>query len=184
LFGEIGLWEKMGSFLGISVFCSYISGNKFKIKGGVEMTTRQNVNKIVLSGIMATVLMVSMCKGESTSIVNDAKDYNERGAVCYALGKTDLAISDFNKAIEINPNFIEAYSNRGTVYGKLGKTDLAIFDFNKAIKINPNYANAYSNRGIVYAMLGDIQKAKQDAIKASQLGDSGLMNLMKQKGDW
>jgi tetratricopeptide (TPR) repeat protein len=112
--------------------------------------------------------------------------YYNRGTVYgKELEKYELAISDYSKAIEIDPNYADAYSNRGTVYGKeLGKYELAISDYSKAIEIDPNLASAYSNRGVAYALSGNLKKAKEDAIRASQLGDSKLMKFMKQNGLW
>ena len=48
------------------------------------------------------------------------------------LKKYDLAIDDFNKAIERNPNFALAYNNRGIAYKALGKDAEAEKDFAKA----------------------------------------------------
>ena len=62
----------------------------------------------------------------------------------------DKAISDYTKAIEINPRFAEAYYNRGLAYGKKGQYDKAISDYTKAIEINPRFAEAYNNRGDAY----------------------------------
>ena len=42
-----------------------------------------------------------------------ATSYNERGITYGKIGQYDQTISDFNKAIEINPRFAEAYNNRG-----------------------------------------------------------------------
>ena len=43
-----------------------------------------------------------------------------------------MALADFNRAIEIDPNNAEDYGNRGLFYRHLGKNDLAIADLRKA----------------------------------------------------
>ena len=48
----------------------------------------------------------------------------------------DKAISNFTKAIEINPS-AEAYYRRGDTYVGKGHVDKAISEFNKAIEVNP-----------------------------------------------
>ena len=48
-----------------------------------------------------------------------------------------MAIADYSKAIELNPDFA-AYNNRGNVYNRQGKYTQAISDFNKAIDSNLN----------------------------------------------
>ncbi len=69
-------------------------------------------------------------------------------------GQYDRAISDFNKAIEINPRYADAYYNRGVAYGEKGEYDKAIADYTKAIEIIPKYAWAYNNRGNAYSGKG------------------------------
>ena len=82
----------------------------------------------------------------------------------------DRAISDFNKAIEIDPKHAMAYSNRGNAYGEKGQYDRAISDYTKAIEINPRFAAAYYNRGLAYHKKGEYDKAWEDVYKAQSLG--------------
>ncbi len=42
--------------------------------------------------------------------------YNNRGMALMCKGQSDQAISDFNKAIQINPMLALAYGNRGRAY--------------------------------------------------------------------
>jgi superkiller protein 3 len=53
-------------------------------------------------------------------------------------GKLDGAITMFQKAIQIKPDFSVAYSNLGLAYAKQGNIDQAIIIFQNALKINPN----------------------------------------------
>ncbi|MFN7247200.1 MAG: trypsin-like peptidase domain-containing protein, partial [Microcystis sp.] len=73
--------------------------------------------------------------------------YSNLGVIYSNQQKYELALSDYNKAIDINPNYAEAYYNRGILYKNLQKYDLALSDYSKAIDINPNDALAYNNRG-------------------------------------
>ena len=81
------------------------------------------------------------------------------------------AISDYNKSIEINPEYSIAYNNRGFVKFKIKDYYGAISDYNKAIEINPVYALAYTNRSESKENIGDMKGACADAKKAFSLGD-------------
>jgi tetratricopeptide (TPR) repeat protein len=82
----------------------------------------------------------------------------------------DQAISDFNKAIEIDPRLAHAYNNRGWAYMKKWRYDQAISDFDKTIEIDPKFVEAYYYRAIVYFLVEEYEKSLVDAIKAQQLG--------------
>ena len=56
----------------------------------------------------------------------------------YDLRQYELAIKDYDKAIEINPKYVEAYNNRGTAKCLLGQFESAIKDYNSSLALNPN----------------------------------------------
>ena len=76
------------------------------------------------------------------------------------------AITDYTKAIQLNPNDADAYYNRGNIHCVLKEYSKAIADFTKAIKKNKNFAVAYNNRGCIYSRLNKFSKAISDATKA------------------
>ena len=92
-----------------------------------------------------------------------------------SINKYTRAITNFNKAIELNPNFAEAYVSRGNAYGNQGELSLTILDYNKAIKLNSNYVQAYSNRGHAYLLNDEICLAIVDFDKVIGFyaGDAG-----------
>jgi tetratricopeptide (TPR) repeat protein len=95
----------------------------------------------------------------------------------------DKAISDYSKAIEINPKSALTYNNRGNVYAAKGQYDKAISDYNKAIEINPSDAGAYNNRAIAYSDKGQYDKAWDDVHKAESLGykvHPGFLRALRQ----
>ncbi|MBM3150059.1 MAG: tetratricopeptide repeat protein, partial [Chloroflexi bacterium] len=71
-------------------------------------------------------------------------------------GKLDLAISDFNKAIELRPNYALAYFNRGITLQLKGDTMAAIADYNKAIQLSDNVALIEAAR----QRISDIQRKR------------------------
>ncbi|MCA2725390.1 MAG: tetratricopeptide repeat protein, partial [Microcystis sp. M048S1] len=95
--------------------------------------------------------------------------YYNRGNLYYYQQKYDLALSDYDKAIELNPNYAYAYYNRGNLYKNLQKYELALADYDKAIELNPNYAKAYYNRGVLYYDQKKYELALADWNKAIEL---------------
>ena len=109
---------------------------------------------------------------------------NASGYFYRAYAKGDLkdyqgAIADYNKAIEINPQYAFAYTNRGNSKSGLKDYQGAIADFSKAIEINPEYANAYVNRGVVRERASDLEGACDDWRKAGDLGDERSAEWVK-----
>ncbi len=107
------------------------------------------------------------------------QDYNALGLAAYDEGNYDKAIEYFTKAIEQDPENVDAYYNQGACYttenvffhhyDKLpGQTYIeagledeeeafrnAIADFNKALEIDPNYALAHFGKGNAYYLYVD-----------------------------
>ncbi len=57
----------------------------------------------------------------STAIPDNHLVYNNRGLFLQQQGKSQEAMNDFNKAIELDKNFATAYTNRGYTIQGLGK---------------------------------------------------------------
>jgi len=110
---------------------------------------------IILPIVLFFLLSCASTQKEKTELRN-AEFYFNRGVTSYKKGQLDQAISDYTKALEINPKYAEAYYNRGNVYSDKGQYDQAISDFTKALEINPKYAEAHYNRGIAYVKKGQL----------------------------
>ena len=94
--------------------------------------------------------------------------YN-RGNAYLKTNRYDLAITDFDLALRIDPASPYALANRGTAYARRGEFAKAIADFDQAIALNPNHALIYSNRGSAYAKLGKYEAAVADFDQALRL---------------
>jgi len=65
-----------------------------------------------------------------------------------------MELNEWDKAIEINPDYIDAYRYRGDRYLVKGQYDKAISDYNNVIRLNPEDAEYYSSRGSAYYIKG------------------------------
>ena len=99
----------------------------------------------------------------------DAKNFLKIGVCYYNKKNIDEAINNYDKAIELNPNYTEAYFNKGICLSNQQKKEEAIEVFNKAIEIAINDAELYLNRGYCYFSLKNFRKAIKDFNKAIQL---------------
>jgi tetratricopeptide (TPR) repeat protein len=95
------------------------------------------------------VLMILINFGCATNPGDRSKNYMAMGYEYYKKGQYDKAIVWYNRALEFNPQNLEAYVNRGNSYATKGQYNLAIADYNKAIEINPNYSIAHHARQYV-----------------------------------
>ena len=79
------------------------------------------------------------------------------------------AIKQYEKAIEINSNFLDAHCNLGALYQQQKDYDKAITHYNKAITIDPNDCFAYHNLASTYQILRDFDKALQYAYRTFEI---------------
>lgn len=94
--------------------------------------------------------------------------YNQ-GRTKHDLGQYAAAITYYNTAIRLKPDFSLAYNNRGLAKYHLGQYTAAITDYDKAIQLEPNFAGAYSNRGLAKYYLGQYDAATIDCDTAIHL---------------
>ena len=92
-----------------------------------------------------------------------------RGLSAADKGDFDKAIQNYDKAIELKPDFFGAYNNRGVAYGEKHDFDKAIKDFTTAIELKPDFFGAYNNRGVAYGEKHDFDKAIQNYDKAIEI---------------
>lgn len=98
-----------------------------------------------------------------------ASMHNTVGRANREAGDLDRALADFNRAIEIDPNFASAYSNRGLAKKNKGDLDGAMADFDKAIELDSTLAAAYGGRAQIKRLKSDPKGALVDFNKAIEL---------------
>ncbi len=76
-----------------------------------------------------------------------AEAINDRGSMCAQQGKFAEAIDNYQRAIQIKPDFALGYINLGTLLQKEGRIDDAIAQFNKALELKPDSIEAYAKLG-------------------------------------
>jgi tetratricopeptide (TPR) repeat protein len=84
------------------------------------------------------ILTIFIGCAATQEVKEDADTYYNRGNAYEKKGQYDKAISDFTKAIEINPRHADAYYSRGVVYYYKKDYEKALDDFYKAQKLGLN----------------------------------------------
>ena len=77
-------------------------------------------------------------------------------------GKLDLAIARYDRAIALDPGYLEAYNNRASDRRRKGDLDGAIADYGEVIRLRPDSRAGYYNRGVTWQMKGDADAALSD----------------------
>ena len=104
----------------------------------------------------------------------------ERGRIYECLEKYDLALSDINEAIKLEPDLMDCMLyDRISICEKMGEYDLAIRDYISCLnyfenqpkneKICQFMCSILESRGNLYAKTGNPEKAKADFDRAAQI---------------
>ncbi len=106
------------------------------------------------------------------------------GCLLWEGGKSEKALSAYDTAIRLQPDYAEVYNNRGNIKSGLDSHAAALDDYDEAIRLNPNFMNAYVNRGVVKLGLNDIDEARSNLqtalVLAEQQGNPDFKALVEE----
>jgi len=114
--------------------------------------------------------------------------WSNLGCVFNAQGEIWLAIHHFEKAVALDPNFLDAYINLGNVLKEARIFDRAVAAYLRALNLSPNHAVVHGNLACVYYEQGLIDLAVDTYRRAIELQPNfpdaycNLANALKEKG--
>jgi tetratricopeptide (TPR) repeat protein len=114
---------------------------------------------------------------ESAALVDPMSPhpYICKGTALGEMGKPDLAIKSYDRAIALNPNLYEAWQGRGHSYWQLTHLQNAIADFQKAIALGKDKAAVtWNDLGSLYLNAKNPTKAIEAYQKAINLASKYL----------
>ena len=93
----------------------------------------------------------------------------ERALAYEAERNLDALLADLNKAIEINPVFVDAWYTRGRIYQGMGEYDRSIADLTEAIRLDAELYVGYNRRGLSHFYKDEADLALKDFDEAVRL---------------
>ena len=106
-----------------------------------------------------------------------APTYYMRGKAYRSDHKYDLAVTDYQAAVQVDPNLDIAYYEMGAAYQELGNHGKAIESFNRAIALKGDNAGYLYARCVSESWISKFGDAANDCRKASHLkpGDADML---------
>ncbi|MCE9604107.1 MAG: tetratricopeptide repeat protein [Planctomycetia bacterium] len=93
------------------------------------------------------------------------RGHSNYGKVCVDHRLTDRALDNFNRAVAIDPEYIDAFTNRAVVFigeGRRRSLDLSIADSSEALNLQYWNTNAMNNRASAYMLSKIFDRALAD----------------------
>jgi len=92
-----------------------------------------------------------------------------RGDCFLAFGQYEDALTDFNLAIQLDPNNAKAYASRAVVFIRTDNFEKAFDDLKMQIMLDKNDAMGYCNRGALFVVVKRFDRAIADLSEAIRL---------------
>jgi tetratricopeptide (TPR) repeat protein len=101
-----------------------------------------------------------------------------RGTIYWYIDKPQPALTDFDRAIALDPHNERAFRERSNTYRTMGRLDKALPDANEAVRLDPNDAQAFEKRGDVFFDNKQYDRAIADYNEALRLGPNDSLAYM------
>jgi hypothetical protein len=103
-------------------------------------------------------------------------DHVSRGIAYARKGQNDQALADFNEALKLKPDNVDARFRRGGTLAQMKNYKDAVTDMDAVIMADEKNAAAYRVRGMSHNFLGQANEGAADNDKACELDKSFCMN--------
>lgn len=112
---------------------------------------------------LLTILSIMVSLTVAPAFANDvteAKLYYNKGIDFYKIGQYDKSMEAFRKAIDLDPEYIDAYYNLGSILEYLKQDEAALTVFRQIVVRKPSDYEAVYKAADLSTKLGQIDKAK------------------------
>jgi len=139
--------------------CSSINGTNESAIG--QLVIAEPIAVSYKSEIALARLTEVIQRAEITD-VQRAQLYYDRGVIYDSVGLRSLSRLDFNRALRLKPDLVDAYNFLGIQFTQLQEFTQAYDSFDSAIDLSPEHEYAYLNRGIALYYGGRPNLARDD----------------------
>jgi len=105
-------------------------------------------------------------------IPKQARKEFDQARKAFNRNRRDEAIAHLERAVAIDPEYMEAHNNLGVRYYERGDYDRSLVHFRRAMEIEPGAGEVVSNTAAALAALHRFAEAEQAARRAITLGDT------------
>lgn len=74
-------------------------------------------------------------------------------------GRHEQAIASYDRALEVDPDCIEAWANKGKALNDLSRHQEALECYQRVLNLDPDNAESWSDKGVTLRAIGQIQEA-------------------------
>jgi|CXWL01.1.fsa_nt_gi tetratricopeptide (TPR) repeat protein len=117
---------------------------------------------ISLHSFCFLLVVLSLMAISQPVYAQSVKDLFDEAAQAFYAGQYDKAIKNYERIIEMEPNFAPAYNALGLALKVKGAAnDDVIYYFTKAMELDPSFLASYDNLGKLYYSIGDVDHAEE-----------------------
>jgi HEAT repeat protein len=91
------------------------------------------------------------------------------GNLYFDIGKTDKALSYYDKALYTYPDFVDAWKNMGLIYFTMGRLQKAAACYNQILLLDPEYPELWTVVGLIFFEIDRVIEAKLCYERAKEL---------------
>ncbi|MBD2344436.1 serine/threonine-protein kinase [Anabaena subtropica] len=133
--------------------------------------------KSIFLKLLLAILLISATATASVLVVNNINSNNatelaKKGNTFFELQRYKDALSAYQKAVEIRPDYAKGWNGQGKTLSRLKQYQEALTAYDKTIQLQPDYVEAWSGRGFALQSLQRYSEAIASFDKALQLNES------------
>ena len=139
------------------------------INRAIELDPNNESALVSRLGILRDIAKSIGSPTDLVQLIPRTGDLVARGNALHAAQKYADAIALYSRALEQEPDNVDALTGRGSAFDNSGLYMAAEIDFSRALQYEPDNIVALSKRAVIYSALGRLDEAEADAQKVIEV---------------